>query len=134
MQTKQVIVWRNDLKCRTGKKMGQAGHAVLALFEKQIYENIDENGFVKFRLTPEQIAWRKSQWRKIVLQVNSEEELLTIYEYAKKQGISAELIVDAGLTEWDEPTKTCVALGPDYDERIDQVTGENGPLGKLKLM
>jgi PTH2 family peptidyl-tRNA hydrolase len=35
------------------------------------------------------------------------------------------LVQDAGLTEFGGvPTYTAVAIGPDYDDRIDPVTGD----------
>jgi len=35
------------------------------------------------------------------------------------------LITDGGLTEFGGvPTRTCLGIGPDYDDRIDPVTGD----------
>jgi PTH2 family peptidyl-tRNA hydrolase len=35
-----------------------------------------------------------------------------------------DLIIDSGKTEFGGvPTKTCLAIGPDYSEKIDKVTG-----------
>lgn len=134
MAVKQVIVWRHDLACRVGKKMSQAGHAALADLSNLIRANVDAEGNVSFKLTPAQLEWYNTNFRKIVLRVDSEADLLTIYEAAKSLGISTELIIDSGLTEWKEPTKTCISIGPAEESLIDQVTGENGPLGRLKLM
>lgn len=131
---KQVIVWRNDLGCRAGKKMAQAGHAALADLANTIRQNSDDEGNVSFKLTPAQFEWYRTNFRKIVLRVQNEEELMTIYEKAKELGLATELITDAGLTEWKEPTRTCLSIGPDEDYKIDAVTGENGPLGRLGLM
>jgi PTH2 family peptidyl-tRNA hydrolase len=134
MSVKQVIVWNNALQCRLGKKMAQAGHAALGNLSRKIRNKIDEKGRVTIRLNAAEIEWYKSNFRKIVLRVENEEELLTIYEKAKAAGIEAVLITDAGLTEFDGPTNTCVALGPDTDEKIDAITGDGGPLGKLKTL
>lgn len=134
MAVKQVIVWRHDLPCRVGKKMGQAGHAVLAEFSKLILKNVDAERKVSFTLTPVQLEWFLGNFRKIVLRVENEAELLLIYEKAKSLGIPTELIIDSALTEWKEPTKTCISIGPEEESLIDQVTGEQGPLGRLKLM
>jgi PTH2 family peptidyl-tRNA hydrolase len=39
--------------------------------------------------------------------------------------VVAHLITDRGLTEFGgTPTRTCLAVGPDYDDRIDPVTGD----------
>lgn len=134
MATKQVIVWRHDLACRLGKKMAQAGHAALADLSNTMRRNMDDEGNVSFKLSPAQLAWYKGNFRKIVLRVDSEAELDTIYNRALELGLPVELIVDSGLTEWDTPTKTCLAIGPEEEQKIDAVTGENGPLGRLKLM
>jgi peptidyl-tRNA hydrolase len=48
--------------------------------------------------------------------------LLAIYGEAKKRGLMVHLITDAGLTEFDSPTRTALAIGPDYDGTIDPVT------------
>jgi len=134
MPVKQVIVWRHDLGCRVGKKMSQAGHAALADLSNAIRDHVDAEGNVSFKLTPAQFEWYGTNFRKIVLRVDSEAELMVIYERAKELGLPTELIIDSGLTEWKEPTKTCISIGPEEDAKIDQVTGENGPLGRLKLM
>jgi PTH2 family peptidyl-tRNA hydrolase len=134
MPVKQVIVWRHDLACRVGKKMSQAGHAALADLSNTVRDHVDAEGNVSFKLTPAQFEWYLTNFRKIVLRVDNEADLLLIYERAKELGLPTELIIDSGLTEWKEPTKTCISIGPEKDELIDQVTGENGPLGRLKLM
>jgi PTH2 family peptidyl-tRNA hydrolase len=134
MPVKQVIVWRHDLGCRVGKKMSQAGHAALADLSNALRTHMDAEGNVSFKLTPAQLEWYGTNFRKIVLRVDSEAELMTIYEKAKELGLPTELIIDSGLTEWKEPTKTCISIGPEEDSKIDAVTGENGPLGRLKLM
>lgn len=68
--------------------------------------------------------WINGLFTKICVYVNSEEELLNIYNKAKEEGIFCSLIQDAGITEFKGvPTYTCCAIGPDYSENIDKVTG-----------
>ena len=39
-------------------------------------------------------------------------------------GLEVHLIEDSGLTEFHgQVTPTCVAIGPDYSEKIDPITG-----------
>lgn len=76
MATKQVIVWRNDLQCRLGKKMAQSGHAALAHFSNRIRHNLDEKGNVSFKLTDTELDWYRGNFRKIVLRVESENDLM----------------------------------------------------------
>ena len=61
---------------------------------------------------------------KICVGVDSEQELIDIYNKAKAVGIICSLITDAGLTQFNgTPTKTVVAIGPDESEKIDKITG-----------
>jgi len=134
MSVKQVIIWRHDLKCRLGKKMAQAGHAALAPFFETFQNSTDADGNVVFKMTLSQFEWYLGNQKKIVLRVDTEADLLFLYQRAKELRIPAYLIVDSGLTEWDEPTKTCISLGPSEEKIIDELTGEKGPLGKLQLL
>lgn len=136
MPTKKVIVWRHDLNCRLGKKMAQAGHAVEAALGNRIKAKLvvapDGSGQATISLTRAEVDYLSGNYRKIVLRVESEADLLVIYQRAKDLGLMVELIEDSGLTEFDGPTKTCLGIGPDEDEKIDLVTGYAGPLGRLK--
>lgn len=134
MNVKQVIIWRSDLNCRQGKKMAQAGHAACAHLMQKIRNGLSySNSMTWFDLTKYEVAWILGNYRKIVLQVKNEEELLLLYNKAKEIGLPVQLITDNGLTEFDGPTNTCVAIGPHMDEEINKVTGNGGPLGALKL-
>ena len=70
-------------------------------------------------------AWLEGSLRKVTVKVGSEAELLAVYEKALEAGVVVHLITDRGLTEFGgTPTRTCLAVGPDYDDRIDPVTGD----------
>ena len=61
--------------------------------------------------------------------MDSEEELLKIYEKAKKAKLPCSLITDSGKTEFNGvPTNTVVVIGPDKSTKIDKITK------KLKLL
>ena len=61
---------------------------------------------------------------KIVVGVDSEEELLALMGTAKEVGIPYQEIIDAGLTEFNGvPTLTCVGFGPALKEELDPLTG-----------
>jgi PTH2 family peptidyl-tRNA hydrolase len=71
--------------------------------------------------------WVWGSFAKIVLSVESEDELLHAYELAKAAGLPTALIVDEGRTEFHGvPTKTTVAIGPAPSEEIDKITGKGG--------
>ena len=122
--TKMVIVVRGDLKnikgekVRSGKIVAQACHAALGF----VWANV-KGKKVSFEMTDAQYDWYMSGQTKITLKAKDEKELVEVYQRALNAGLSAELIVDAGRTEFDGPTKTCVSIGPDYSDKIDKVTG-----------
>ncbi len=123
MNTKQVIIIRKDLRMRRGKEIAQGAHAAMAFLTKRL-DTINHMIYTTVALTPVQIDWLASSFRKVCVRVNSEQELNDIVEKAKAAGIEAHLITDDGLTEFNgTPTPTCAAIGPDYDERIDPITG-----------
>ena len=65
----------------------------------------------------------EESYTKITCSVDSEQELDEIYNKAKKAGLETHLIIDNGLTEFNGvPTKTIVAIGPHYSEKIDPIT------------
>ncbi|OQD59663.1 peptidyl-tRNA hydrolase [Methanobrevibacter arboriphilus JCM 13429 = DSM 1125] len=105
---KQVIVVRNDLKMSKGKTAAQACHACLGAYKKS-----DPN---KIRL------WEQEGQKKVIVKVNSLEELFEIKEIAKKNNVPNFMVKDAGRTELPTSTITCLGVGPDTDEIIDKVT------------
>lgn len=121
-EPKQVIVVRKDLNMRKGKIATQAAHASLGAllnragpaYEGEIRINVED---------PAVREWLNGRYKKICVGVDSERELLEVYHAAIATGVNVKLIQDAGLTEFTEPTLTCLALGPDYSLRIDPLTG-----------
>ncbi|MBS3171385.1 peptidyl-tRNA hydrolase Pth2 [Candidatus Woesearchaeota archaeon] len=111
---KQAILVRNDLKMPKGKMSAQSSHASVEAVLKSDKEKINE--------------WKKDGMMKVVLKVDNEKELLKYNQQAKDSGLITAMITDAGKTFFKEPTKTCLAIGPDKEEKIDKVTG------KLKLI
>jgi PTH2 family peptidyl-tRNA hydrolase len=67
--------------------------------------------------------WLEGRFTKVCVSVDSEQELIDIYEQAKSAGLLCSIITDAGLTEFNGvPTKTAVAIGPAYPEEVDPIT------------
>jgi PTH2 family peptidyl-tRNA hydrolase len=144
---KQVIIMRKDLKLRRGKEIAQGAHASIAWLTSRlvflesppktcptpICPHIESDPDCDGGLPEEADAvfsraerqWLKSSFRKITLQVDSEEALIEVLMAAQDAGLEVNLITDAGLTEFHGvPTKTCIAIGPDFDELIDPVTAD----------
>jgi PTH2 family peptidyl-tRNA hydrolase len=123
-QIKQVIVIRRDLRMRRGKEIAQGAHAATAWLRERVLLGMTASGAVKrVELSEAERTWLERSNRKVTVKVSSEEELLTVYEQALDAGLVVHLITDGGLTEFaGVPTRTCLAIGPDYDERINPVT------------
>ncbi len=125
---KQVIVVRHDLKMRKGKVGAQCAHAseiiLTDLMEKETLAGDKELwGFI-MDLDEPLYYWLNGVFTKIVVSCNSEEELLELYEQAKDKELLCSLVQDAGRTEFDGvPTYTCIAIGPDEGDIIDEITG-----------
>ncbi|MFH1403113.1 MAG: peptidyl-tRNA hydrolase Pth2 [Candidatus Altiarchaeota archaeon] len=109
---KQAIVVRTDLGMGKGKLAAQASHASLTAADR----------------SPHRKEWVSEGQKKTVLKVSGEEELIRILQEAKDYGLPTALIEDAGHTQVEAGTKTCVGIGPAPEEEIDKVTG------RLKLL
>ena len=128
MSVKQVIVMRKDLGMRKGKMIAQGAHAsvgaLLSMFDEYKTKNgftFYEVGFFKDSVLDE---WLYGIFTKICVGVNSEAELLDIYDKVKETNLPVKLITDCGLTEFhNEPTNTCLCIGPAKSEDIDRFTG-----------
>lgn len=105
---KQVILIRQDLKLPKGKLAAQASHASVEAVLKS------DPKLVK--------AWRQEGMAKIVVKVKDQKELTKLFQQAKDNDLTASLITDAGRTVIAPGTKTAVAIGPDQEEKIDQIT------------
>lgn len=126
---KQVIVIRRDLKMRRGKEIAQGAHAAMAWLVHRLEANrhYDDGGaggaWVEGELSPAEWAWLNSGHRKITVHVPDEAALLAVADKARELGVLVHVVTDAGLTEFGGvPTVTALAIGPDWDERVDAVT------------
>ncbi|MFW6285790.1 MAG: peptidyl-tRNA hydrolase Pth2 [Nanoarchaeota archaeon] len=107
-ELKQVILIRKDLKLSKGKSAAQASHASVESVLKS-----DKNMISK---------WRMQGMKKIVLSVNDEKELFKYLQEAKDFNLITSLIKDAGRTEVKPGTPTCIAIGPDNEDKINVIT------------
>lgn len=108
MAYKQVILVRMDLKLPKGKLAAQVSHASLEAALKSARGAVDE--------------WRHEGGKKVVLKVESLDELRKYEALAEKENLITALITDAGHTVLPEGTVTCLGIGPDREEKIDNVT------------
>ncbi len=124
MEAKQVIVMRKFQSMRHGKYCAQAAHASMGALLS--IAKLDEYGD---KLTinlynPHVKAWLTGRFKKVTVYVETEQELIDLYDTAQKAGIPSALIRDAGLTEFGGvPTITAVGIGPGSEEEINAITG-----------
>lgn len=122
---KQVIIIRKDLNMRKGKIAAQASHASMKaiLNEAKPVEKDDDELVIP--LSHEMAEWLSGIFTKICVGVNSESELLDIYNQAVAKNIHCSLIQDCGLTEFNNiPTYTAVAIGPGDPTILNEITGD----------
>jgi PTH2 family peptidyl-tRNA hydrolase len=126
---KQVIVVRSDLKMQRGKEISQGAHASMSFITKRLRlapaPDLGPEGTVfEVVLSDVEKEWLfNGRFTKITVKVDSEQALDEIYAQAKAAGLETHLIIDSGLTVFHGvPTKTCLAIGPDWSENIDPIT------------
>lgn len=118
---KQVIVMRHDLKMRRGKQIAQGAHASMSFLTRRLQSR---SSICVDDFSPNEQTWLMGSFAKVCVRCNSEEELMAIYDRAIEMGLEVHLITDSGRTEFHgQPTRTCLAIGPDDASKIDQVTG-----------
>ena len=111
---KQVIIIRTDLKMGKGKLAAEAAHVSISAFLKAREEDKKD--------------WVDSGMKKIVLKVETEKDLISVFQKLKKEKLPVEMIADRGLTQISPGTKTAVGCGPIEEKKIDGITG------KMKLL
>lgn len=109
---KESLVKMNGIR---GKMATQAGHAYLHAF----WDALDSvKQMENFHKADQANAYRKSSHAyKITLVVDTVEELKILQE-AYKNVCGTSLVTDAGFTVFDEPTTTCLGLGPICEDNI----------------
>lgn len=134
LKTKQVIVVRTDLNMGVGKIAAQTCHASLAFVTRNGRIacsrnhndgwNYFENNDPIFNHYSEEINdWMKDSFKKVCVAVNSLEALLEVQKKALKDDLICNVITDSGRTVFNgNPTVTCLALGPHWDERFEGIT------------
>jgi PTH2 family peptidyl-tRNA hydrolase len=106
---KQCIIVRDDLKLSKGKLAVQVAHAAVSAYE----------------LADDEVreAWKDGGQKKVVLRVATLHDLFELKETARRQGLPAVLITDAGLTEIPPGTITVLGIGPAEVVELDKLTG-----------
>jgi len=110
---KVVILVRQDLKMSKGKTAAQVAHAAVgcALACKKKAPSLFT-------------SWDCGGGKIAVLKVDNERELYEFKAIADEQRLITCLITDAGRTEVDPGSVTCLGIGPEVQGNLDRITGE----------
>jgi PTH2 family peptidyl-tRNA hydrolase len=120
-KVKQVIVMRKDLNMSKGKMVTQGAHASIAFLTNKMKDNLSNPEALWWvNLSQAEKEWVYGTFFKVCVGVDSKKELLDIGYNAVMLGLSVKYIEET--TGFDEPTFTCLAIGPDYSSKIDPVT------------
>ena len=110
---KFVILVRNDVKMTKGKVAAQVAHAAVNC------------AFACKKKDPAKFnKWYDSGQAKVVLKVDSLRDLYEFKAVAEAVGITCSLIIDAGRTQIEPGTVTCLGIGPEKVSVLDKITGE----------
>lgn len=134
-RAKQVIVMRRKFvidgetkTVRTGKMIAQGAHASMAAL-LNIMDRTDTTSGMKLHLDISRDShiydWLAGKFTKVVVYVDTLEELEKIFQKAKEKNQIRAMITDAGLTEFKgQQQKTCCAIGPGWEDEINEITGK----------
>lgn len=111
-EVKMVIAVRKDLDLGKGKIAAQVAHAAVSCALKA--EKKEKKTFRR---------WMDGGQKKIVIRLANQQELLDLKTRADSAGLITEAIYDAGHTQVDPGTLTCVGIGPADSKDLDPITG-----------
>ena len=114
MELVQYIVINNSLGMDKGKLVAQGAHASISVLEKVDNKTIEN--------------WKNQGMKKIVLKINSTDELIQKFQALKNLKLPVALITDAGKTQVPSGSKTAFACGP-----ISETDGQKY-FSELKLL
>jgi len=112
---KQAIIVRVDLEMGKGKLASQVAHAAVS----SVLNCLRRGGVWKEWVE----QWEREGQKKVVLKVKSLEELLELKRRAEELGLPTSIVVNAGRTQVEPGTITCICIGPAPEGLVDRVTG-----------
>ncbi|CAL0329333.1 unnamed protein product [Lupinus luteus] len=96
---KMILVVRNDLKMGKGKIAAQCSHATLGLYKK-----------LHNRAPKALHRWEMCAQPKVVVKIESEEDMLALQERAKSLKLPTHITIDAGRTQIAPNSRTVMAI------------------------
>ncbi|MFW6038464.1 MAG: peptidyl-tRNA hydrolase Pth2 [Candidatus Saliniplasma sp.] len=109
---KMVLVVSRDLKLSPGKLAVQVSHAAV----KCALDSRDDDNYFR--------KWYREGQKKVVVKCDDLEHMKFLKEMAEKEGLTTCLVRDAGLTEVEPGTVTCLGIGPGPNNLLDKITGD----------
>lgn len=113
MNTKLIYCVRNDLKMGKGKIASQCCHGTFEIYENNI----------KKKKSNMITLWKSTGQAKIILKINSEKEMYKLKKNAEDLKMCTHIVCDAGHTQVSQGSNTVLIIGPDYESRLNQITG-----------
>ncbi len=112
-EIKMVIGVRKDLDMGKGKIAAQSSHAAVncAMWAMKHNKKV-------FR------QWESQGQKKIVIRLNDEKDLMRLKGESEILGLNTSLISDAGFTQVDPGSITCIGIGPASSDVLDKVTAK----------
>jgi PTH2 family peptidyl-tRNA hydrolase len=112
-EIKMIIGVRKDLEMGKGKIAAQASHAAVNCAMWAL-----KNNKKTYR------EWESQGQRKIVIRLQNLEELYKLKELCETSGLNTSIVSDAGYTQVDPGSITCIGIGPAPSDVIDKITSE----------
>ena len=110
---KVVVLVRQDVKMSKGKTAAQACHAAVSC------------AIQAYRKRPSDFSsWDGAGQKVVCLKVPNKEELFQYKAIADAQGLITSVVQDAGRTEIEPGTITCMGIGPEKESLLDKITGD----------
>jgi aminoacyl-tRNA hydrolase len=107
---KLLLVVRNDLKMGKGKAASQCSHAAVIAFSQSLLKH------------PSKVeSWLSNGQKKVIVKVESKDELNKLRDLAKSKGLETSLVRDSGLTQIAPGSATVLGIGPDEESKIDSI-------------
>ena len=95
-----------------GKIAAQCGHATLGAYK------------LAGKYCPSALTnWEFRGQAKVCVKVDKEEEMYVLFDKAKKAGLTAYVVEDAGRTQVAAGSRTVLAIGPAPNSKIDEICG-----------
>lgn len=107
-----VLVVPRDLKLSPGKLAVQVSHAAV----KCALDSKEKNKFFN--------KWYREGQKKVVVKCDDLEHMEFLKKMAENEDLITCLVKDAGMTEVEPGTVTCLGIGPGPNNLMDKITGD----------